>query len=751
MTERSEPSDPSPRSLPLVALVLLVGIVVVRAPVIAGGKTWADLRYHTEVAPPRLAAAEAIQSGQLPMWWEGSGLGVPLAAEVSHGAMYPPTWLASSPRALDLLAIAHLVWAALGVALWARRRSRPLPNAASEPAVLVAGLLVATSGIVASAAIRGALPALAHLPWVGLCAGALVDANILRERARAALGLALALGAIALAGVFAIAVDAIAIAIVIGARARTLPWLAAAIAAGVAIGLAQWLPAILHAGELAGTGTVEGLPLARLVELIVPASFGATDPARGVAAIAGATAWAPSLFVGAPLLALAAVRPPTTRGLAIVVGLAALALVVGRGGWPAWLGSPELHVAALAIVLGPHAAAGLDALVSGDRRAVISLGVGAACAGVALGAVFAQKARHPDAATAIDRALLDGALGLVCMIGAVVLGWRASRARVVPRLASPLPRGQAALVLALLVLPTVGATPSIAPVMERSLVEDPPAFAAAVRARPETAAPRRVFRPQYMFAFEDDRRDTETIEDALATFAGASGWRWGIGAARSEDPARSPLHDRFWLAAANEGGALLDRFGIGLAILPETVVLPRKLAPLGQRGKWALVELPVAPPAGVLYGSLWSMDPDNAMTLMYPGGGGMGVLPGTTVLRGRASEPPRPDRGPPRACPVESWEPGAIELSCTADAPAYAVVSSSAARGWEVAVDGEPAPWLVADVLRRAVEIPAGTHRIEWRYRTPGLVAGGLVAIVVLLGMLALAITTRRPRAKSRD
>ncbi|MBL9019366.1 MAG: hypothetical protein JNL83_34580, partial [Myxococcales bacterium] len=88
-----------PRSLPVVAiaLALVLGVIVVHARVVAGGKTWDDVAYHAEIAPPRLAAAEQIQRGALPQWWDGSGLGVPLAAEPQHGALYPPAWLASTP------------------------------------------------------------------------------------------------------------------------------------------------------------------------------------------------------------------------------------------------------------------------------------------------------------------------------------------------------------------------------------------------------------------------------------------------------------------------------------------------------------------------------------------------------------------------------------------------------------------------------------------------------------------------------
>jgi HAMP domain-containing protein len=50
-------------------------------------------------------------------------------------------------------------------------------------------------------------------------------------------------------------------------------------------------------------------------------------------------------------------------------------------------------------------------------------------------------------------------------------------------------------------------------------------------------------------------------------------------------------------------------------------------------------------------------------------------------------------------------------------------------------------------VLRRAVAIPAGTHRVHWTYTTPGITAGALVAVLGLLGLGALAWLGRRTRA----
>ncbi|HUS28633.1 MAG TPA: hypothetical protein VMZ53_08990, partial [Kofleriaceae bacterium] len=186
------------RSVLLLALVLATVTLVVQARVILGGKTFDDVTYHTQVAPPRYAAATQVQEGSLPTWWDGSGLGVPLLGEPSHGAAYPLGWVAGTPRALELVLLLHLFIAALGTALWSRK------NGASDVAALVCGVLVATSGVAASALLRGALPALAWLPWIAWA----------RTSDRyALLGAFLAL--VGLAGDLALLIDAVALALLV--------------------------------------------------------------------------------------------------------------------------------------------------------------------------------------------------------------------------------------------------------------------------------------------------------------------------------------------------------------------------------------------------------------------------------------------------------------------------------------------------------------------------------------------------------
>src|SRR5439155_815246 len=71
---------------------------------------------------------------------------------------------------LDLVWIAHLVWLAFGVALWARRLG------AGDLGAGGAGLLAATAGIL----VGPALPGIAHLPWLAVAGpvgtGALIGA-----------------------------------------------------------------------------------------------------------------------------------------------------------------------------------------------------------------------------------------------------------------------------------------------------------------------------------------------------------------------------------------------------------------------------------------------------------------------------------------------------------------------------------------------------------------------------------------------
>ena len=88
-------------------------------------------------------------------------------------------------------------------------------------------------------------------------------------------------------------------------------------------------------------------------------------------------------------------------------------------------------------------------------------------------------------------------------------------------------------------------------------------------------------------------------------------------------------------------------------------------------------------------------------------------------------------------CQWEKPWPEHVILRCHADHPGHAVLLDEWTFGWTATMDGAPAPLLRADVLFRAVAIPAGDHVIEMRYRSPGLIVG---LILSGLGWLAFAL-----------
>jgi uncharacterized membrane protein YfhO len=64
------------------------------------------------------------------------------------------------------------------------------------------------------------------------------------------------------------------------------------------------------------------------------------------------------------------------------------------------------------------------------------------------------------------------------------------------------------------------------------------------------------------------------------------------------------------------------------------------------------------------------------------------------------------------------------------------VLTDLAYPGWTARVDGAPAEILLADGSFRAVAVPAGSHRVEFRYRPISVYAGAAISAAALLGLL---------------
>lgn len=79
-----------------------------------------------------------------------------------------------------------------------------------------------------------------------------------------------------------------------------------------------------------------------------------------------------------------------------------------------------------------------------------------------------------------------------------------------------------------------------------------------------------------------------------------------------------------------------------------------------------------------------------------------------------------------------------VVLRTAAATPAVLVLADMAAPGWSVTVDGSPADLLTADLVLRAVALPAGEHTVEFRYRDGSFRRGLILTVIGAVLTLAL-------------
>jgi uncharacterized membrane protein YfhO len=112
------------------------------------------------------------------------------------------------------------------------------------------------------------------------------------------------------------------------------------------------------------------------------------------------------------------------------------------------------------------------------------------------------------------------------------------------------------------------------------------------------------------------------------------------------------------------------------------------------------------------------------------------VITGTApdLGQGSAAESASVDR-----VDVIGFEAERAVLRSTSGRPGLLVLADANYPGWSAAVDGQPAPILQANLLFRAVPVPAGTHEVTFTYQ-PANWPRGLAISLAALGLLVLAL-----------
>jgi hypothetical protein len=685
------------------------------------GDTFALRDQLTWTLPARAHLHDALAHGRLPEWWDAVGLGIPFAGNPGYGVCYPPAWIvALVPSAFgsDLLLIAHVAWLALGTAALARRLG------ADRAGGVVAGVAAALSGYVASVMVDG-IPVLilAWTPWVVWGVDRLALADGRRARATAALQLSALWAAQILSGVPGV-VDTALLAVgwtLVRAERRlpTLAWLAGSVVAALPLAMVSLLPALhlLGPSERAGglpfaDATVWSLHPLRLAELAWP-RLPLPDESDGRHL---ERTWAVSVYLGAPVVALAgyaiARGERHARAFALVAA-ALLVLALGRY-TPLYalyrtivlperlLRYPEKHVSGVVIVTAVLAGVGFTRAFAVERcrRLVVVLAVAA----LALAAGHAFGASLACVVVAVALVVRRPSLAL-CAIALHLCaeGW----------IAQPLVPRQAVTRVPALLEPIAGAA-----TVPRPRIYRLPGL--APRSNAETPVEASVA-----------QRDTG-LENGGASF--------GFAHVPGYEPALEARWHAVWDAGAATGARVLERFDVQWVILPSALAARTPFVPRAELGGVVLAENQRRRPRAFVAARWRFAGDDEARAALFDPAhadelqlAGSGPPPSASGL-------PSTGGGEVTPCAIRATRPEALELDCRAASDGYAVLLDAFADGWTATVDGAATPIVRADLVARAVPLRAGAHTIAMRYRTPGLRAGALVSLVSWLLLLALLL-----------
>lgn len=100
---------------------------------------------------------------------------------------------------------------------------------------------------------------------------------------------------------------------------------------------------------------------------------------------------------------------------------------------------------------------------------------------------------------------------------------------------------------------------------------------------------------------------------------------------------------------------------------------------------------------------------------------------------------------------LTEYRPNYLRYEYSAPEKAVAVFSEIYYdKGWTAYVDGKESPYFRADYVLRAMELPAGKHVVEWRFRAPGWntveAVTGICSALILLGAVAAIIYAFRKK-----
>ncbi len=243
-------------------------------------------------------------------------------------------------------------------------------------------------------------------------------------------------------------------------------------------------------------------------------------------------------------------------------------------------------------------------------------------------------------------------------------------------------------------------------------------------------------------------RDPSRGETYVTTFAGGLSTVAGMSSLVGGGTALLGRRHAELLAARSLGRAAIELFGARYVLSRRPACMLARAGLAWPVVEWTastcVLENPSRPQRFALLGAARAVEDEAAMVELVrrdPAG----PVP---VVAGEVPLPPAVERRADTVT-VQRWAPDESLLTVRASHDGLLLVRQSWVPGWSATVGGVPAPVLPAAGVFFVVPVPAGTHEVHLRYRTPGLVLGTGIAALWTAAVVLVAATARRSRAGS--
>jgi hypothetical protein len=185
------------------------------------------------------------------------------------------------------------------------------------------------------------------------------------------------------------------------------------------------------------------------------------------------------------------------------------------------------------------------------------------------------------------------------------------------------------------------------------------------------------------------------------------------------------------------------RYALRFNLAPKTgITLPDDAGDMTPQvspgGSNAVIEFTDALPRVKLYAN-WITRPDDQATLQTlgdprwdPSGS---VLVSQTTNDAPVPAPGPPTKADPGAAIITEYDPKDIKIDADAKTASVLLYNDRIATAWRVWVDGKPSPLLRCNYIMRGVFLPAGGHKVEFKFQ-PSLAPLCVTLVAWMVGLL---------------